>query len=170
MKFLHKSSPECTSSELDIFMVPATQSSILSARWVELSNENNTLDGETPIRFVIPATGENYTDLANTYLYLQVEITNKNANVTDKIALGPVNNFMHSMFSQVEVSLGDTLITPQTNLYPYRAMVETLLNYSEDSKKSYLTSAMYYQDKAGVMDSILLDGTGIDVKTLNSGW
>jgi len=36
-------------------------------------------------------------------------------------------------------------------------MLETLLNYSEDAKTSQLTSALFYKDQAGVMDSIDFD-------------
>ena len=33
-------------------------------------------------------------------------------------------------------------------------MLETLLSYGEDTKKSQLTSALFYKDEAGVMDSV----------------
>ncbi|CAB3988842.1 hypothetical protein BSL78_07776 [Paramuricea clavata] len=36
------------------------------------------------------------------------------------------------MFSQVNVSLNDKLITPSATTYPYRAMIETLLNFGPD--------------------------------------
>ena len=73
---------------------------------------------------------------------------------------------MHSQFSQVEMSLGDTLVTPSTNLYPYRAIFETLLNYGRDSKESMLTSELFYKDTAGQMNAIETDST----KDNNIGW
>jgi len=54
-----------------------------------------------------------------------------------------VNLFLHSLFSQVDISLNGTLITASTSTYPYRAMLETLLSYGEDAKTSQLTSALY---------------------------
>ena len=33
-------------------------------------------------------------------------------------------------------------------------MLETLLSYGEDAKKSQLTSALFYKDQAGRMDSV----------------
>jgi len=50
--------------------------------------------------------------------------------------------------------LNGTLITASTNTYPYRAMLETLLSYGEDAKKSQLTSALFYKDQVGRMDSL----------------
>jgi len=70
------------------------------------------------------------------------------------------------MFSQVDVSLNGALITLSTNNCPYRAVLETLLSYGEDDKTSQLTSALFYKDQPGVMDSIEFDG---DVGARNSG-
>ena len=75
-------------------------------------------------------------------------------NLAADAAVGPVNLFLHSLFSQVDISLNGTLITASTNTYPHRAMLETLLSYGKDAKKSQLTSALFYKDQAGTMDSI----------------
>ena len=37
-------------------------------------------------------------------------------------------------------------------------MIETLLSYGGDAKESQLTSALFYKDTAGEMDSHVLDG------------
>ena len=44
--------------------------------------------------------------------------------------------------------------------YYYRALLETLLSYGGDAKKSQLTSALYYHDQADRMDSVAFDATG----------
>ena len=59
----------------------------------------------------------------------------------------------HSVFSQIDILLNGTLITHSTNTYPYRDMLETLLSYGEHSKKSQLTSALFYKDEASKMDT-----------------
>jgi hypothetical protein len=66
--------------------------------------------------------------------------------------VGPVNNFLHGLFSQVGVSLNGTLITSSTNIYADRAYIETLLNYGLEAKSSQLTFAQFYKDGAGKMD------------------
>ena len=61
---------------------------------------------------------------------------------------------MHALFSQVEVYLNNKLVTPSSTLYPYRACMETVLNFSKDAKASHLTSALFYKDQAGKMVAV----------------
>jgi hypothetical protein len=63
-----------------------------------------------------------------------------------------LHNYLHSLFSQVDVLLNGTLITSSINTYAYRAYIETLLSYGTDAKSSQLTSALFYKDEAGKMD------------------
>ena len=65
-----------------------------------------------------------------------------------------VNLWLHALFSQVEVFLNNKLVTPSSTAYPYRAYIETILNFSKDAKDSHLTSALFYKDKAGKMDLV----------------
>jgi len=64
------------------------------------------------------------------------------------------------MFSQVDVSLNGTLISSSTNAYPYRSMLETLLNYGEDAKKSQLSAELFYKDDAGNMEETIVAAAG----------
>ena len=101
------------------------------------------------IEFDISGTGDDYIDLANTILHVKAKITqNDGTKLPADAATGPVNLFLHSLFSQVDISLSGTLITASINTYPYRAMLETLLSYGQDAKTSQLTSALYYKDTA----------------------
>jgi len=59
---------------------------------------------------------------------------------------------MHSLFSQVDVSLNGVSITNQVKNYPYRAYIENLFSYGPDAKMSQLTSALFYKDDPGKMD------------------
>ena len=63
-----------------------------------------------------------------------------------------MNNFLHSMFKQVDVFLKEKQVTQATGTYAYRAYLETLLNYGPSVKDSQLTAAMFYKDTAGTMD------------------
>ena len=143
---------------LDLFSVPPTQTSMEQGSWVEYHPLTAVTDG-SPIEFDISGTGsgtgEDYVDFGNTMLYIRAKITQiGGGNLANDAAVGPVNLFLHSLFSQVDISLNGTTITASTNTYPYRAMLETLLSYGEDAKKTQLTSALFYKDKAGKMDSV----------------
>ena len=134
MAFIHEGSCECTKSELDLFSVPPTQTSMEQGSWVEYHPLTTVRDGG-PIEFEISGSGsgEDYIDFANTVLYVKAKITaNDCTNLAADAAVGSANLFLHSLFSQVNISLNGTLVTPSTNTYPYRAMFETLLSYGED--------------------------------------
>ncbi|MCB2621752.1 hypothetical protein KQ786_15240, partial [Listeria monocytogenes] len=45
--------------------------------------------------------------------------------VTRKDVVAPVNNFLHALFNQVDVSLNDKLISSSAGSYAYRAYIET---------------------------------------------
>ena len=143
MAFVHHESNECSKSELDLFSIPSTQTSISKGQWIEyhpLSNITET----GPIEFNVSGSGEEYLDLARTQLHVKAKITKANSTALDlNEQVGPVNLFLHSLFSQVDVSLNERLISPLTDTYPYCAMIETLLNNGEDAKSSQLTMSLF---------------------------
>ena len=107
------------------------------------------------IQFICAANPDVYTDLANSYLHVKAKVTKANgADLDADEPIGPVNLWLHSLFSQVELFLKNKLITPSSTAYPYRAYRETILNFSKDAKSSHLTSALYYKDRPGKLDSV----------------
>ena len=152
MAFVHPLSSECLKSELDIFSVPPTQTSIESGSYVEYNPISSIHDG-TPIEFVISGSGQDYIDLANTQLFVKLDVRKAdNTAIVDASQVGPVNLLLHSLFSEVDVKLNDVLITTSNNTYAYRAYLETLLSYGSESKNSQLSAALYSKDDAGKMD------------------
>ena len=159
MAFVHKQSCEGVKTELDLFTVPPTQTSIVDSHVVELQ-PMASLDSGGPIEFLIPGSGDDYLDLANTILHVQVKVTRANGDDLDLAdPVGPVNNWLHSLFGQVDVSLNGTLVTQSTNTYAYRAFIETLLSYGADAKGTQLTGQLWYKDTAAHMDAVeIVDG------------
>ena len=116
MALVHEQSCECTKSELDLFSVPPTQTSIKQGSWIEYHPLTTVADG-SPIEFDVGASGEDYIDFANTMLYVKAKITRADGtNLAVDSPIGPSNLFLHSLFSQGDVSLNGTLITASTNL------------------------------------------------------
>lgn len=157
MAFLHAHSCECVKSELDLFTLPPTQTTIENSQWIQYK-PLSSLSQDSPIEFTIPGTSEDYLDLAHTMLKLQVSlyaITNIPDDKKDNANfIGPVNNLLHSLFSQVDVYLNQTLVSPPHNNYAYRAYIETLLNYDGEAKNSHLGSVLWANDTAGKMNSV----------------
>lgn len=144
---IHKDSHACAKSELDLFLIPPTQTAIEKGYFVEYHPIGNIRDG-VPVEFSISGSGEDYFDLSSSYLYVKAKIVKGDGtDLTDKDHVAPVNLFLHSLFSQVDVSLNERAISSSSNMYPYRAYIETLLNYGEDAKKSLLTCECFYKDE-----------------------
>ena len=89
-----------------------------------------------------------------------------NTPITNTDQVGPVNLLLHLLFSEVDISLDDTVVTSSNNTHAHRAYLETLLSYGPSAKKSQLTSALYYKDVAGHMN----DANSHDAEALNDGF
>lgn len=50
------------------------------------------------------------------------------------------------------------MISSSNNTYPYRAIIEKLLNYGHDAKISQLSSELCYKDTAGKMNAYKENG------------
>ena len=146
MALVHPNSCECTKSELDLFEVPPTQTSVEHGYW-EQKGLTSALTDQGPYEFAVSGAGDEYIDLANTYLFVKAQIVADDDTALDAGAdAGPVNLWMHSLFSDFSVSLNEKLVSPPTSLYPYRAYIETLLSYGPAAKESQLTGVMWYKD------------------------
>ena len=87
------------------------------------------------IEFAVSGAGEDYIDLANTYPFVEAQIMDDDDTALDGGAdVGSVNLWMHSLFSDVSVSLNENLVSSPTSLYPYRAYIEILLSYGPAAK------------------------------------
>ncbi|MDJ0933677.1 hypothetical protein [Breoghania sp.] len=151
-------------SELDLFTVPPTQTSIDHGQWVEY-HPLATITDSGPLEFNISGSGEDYIDAGNTLLSLQAQIVKADGtNLPDDAMVGPTNLWLHSLFSQVDVSLNEKLISPSTNTYPYRAYLETLLSYGPAAKESQMTAALWYKDTAGHMNATTTDNEGLEAR------
>ncbi|CAF1140237.1 unnamed protein product, partial [Brachionus calyciflorus] len=96
-------SNECTKSEFDLFMTSSINTSIVSGDWYEI-NPTSSLSVGTPIEFRYEGSTNHYLQLSITSLYLQVSIYKDKVLVTGDDATAPINNFLHVLFSQVDLS------------------------------------------------------------------
>ena len=167
MSYVHPFSKRCDKSEVDLFRVPPTQQSLERGRWIDYAPISSVQNPDSAITFLIAGTDE-YIDLSKTILTVTGNIMKKDG--TTKLDGGaqsnvaPVNNFLHSLFRQVDVYLNGKQVTPAMGTYAYRSYIETLLNYDVSAKQSQFSSALYYKDTAGEMDS---NGSLPSAKTLN---
>ena len=142
------------SSELDIFNLPSTQTSIESSSFLHYEPVSSfSDDGDAPIDFVIPSAIEHYIDLAHTMLYVKARIQPNEETPAENLKVAPVNNLLHSVFNQIDVFLNQKLVSPPNNAYPYTVYIESLLNYSPIAKESHLMAGLCYDDTAGLFEA-----------------
>lgn len=164
MAFIHNLSEECVKTELDLFTVPYTQTSIEKSTFLEIP-PISALTDSGPIEFFISASGEDYLDLNDSYLYTRVRITNPDGTVLANAAdVGFINYPGCSLFSQVDIMLGDRLITQSSNTYPYRGIIECLLNYGKDTLDTQFSTGLFCKDTGGKMDDTSITGDNLGLE------
>ena len=167
MSYVHPFSKRCDKSEVDLFRVPPTQQSLERGRWIDYAPISSVQNPDNAITFLIAGTDE-YIDLSKTILTVTGNIMKKDGktklNGGAQSNVAPVNNFLHSLFRQVDVYLNGKQVTPAMGTYAYRSYIETLLNYDVSAKQSQFSSALYYKDTAGKMDE---NGSLPSTETLN---
>jgi hypothetical protein len=121
----------------------------------------SSLTDQGPYEFAVSGAGDDYIDLFNTYLFVEAQIVNTDgSNIDPDMDVGPVDLWMHSLFSDVRVSLSEQLVSPTTSMYPYRAYIETIFSYGPAAKESQLTGVMWDKDTQGQHEKKTTDNKG----------
>ena len=137
---------ECTLSDTDLFSPAFTQSDLQHGCYQDVF-PNSQLDDHGPVEFVIRNSSDKFIDLANTTLKLKIQIKKSDGtDLGDADVVGSLNYIIGSMFNQVEVSLGNTLISLSNNMFAIRAYLEMILNHGSDAKNSQLQMGLYRKD------------------------
>ena len=132
-KSVHKDSNDRSSSSLDLFLVPPTQSSFQKGKSIDYHPITSLSDGGL-IEFKVSGSGKEFLDLARSYLYLKVEISKADGtNLDGASKVGFANYPIASLFNQVDVILGGKLISSATNTDAHCSILEMLLNYDKEA-------------------------------------
>ena len=145
-------------SELDLFGKPSVQTSIEHTTEKDHYPRSSMIESG-PLEFTI--TKNEYLDLSSTYLHLTASISVGGVTTpTEDDKVAPVNNWVPSLFSHVDVSLNGKMVSSSSNTYAYRAYIETLLTFGKAYKKTFLTNYMWYKDTAGHMNDLRDENVG----------
>lgn len=145
-------------AELSIFSRPIQILGVTGKQTVTCYPVNDyTTQG--PIQFCLAAHNSQYIDLKHIRLNVTAKIVKHKDNgaleppADNKGSCGVVANFLHSMFSRVDVSLQSKLLTHSDNNYPYLAYLKALL-YTTDGEKSKLDAQLFYPDTPGEFNGL----------------
>ena len=91
----------------------------------------------------------------NSFLKVKRKVTKASGqNLVEADKVSVIKYPVVSLFSQVDMLLGGKVISSSTNTYPYRAYIETLLNYGKEAKNAHLGMGLFYKDTAGHLDEL----------------
>lgn len=152
---------ECAKNQLKLFQTKEVQYSVLKTEQVALK-PLSTLDGAQFIQFLDQGYGDSYKNLSKAYLHLKVKLNYLKDNgdaETDavdatKIKIAPVNNFLHSLFRQVTLSLNGKQVAQNCQNYPYRSYIENVLNFDKESAHQHCQGLIWSLDTPKHFDTI----------------
>ena len=145
IRTIHPSSGHCSKNELDLFSIPDTQSAITESAYTQISPVAQINSHDGPVDFMIPTATAYFLSPSDIKMYLRGTIVNQ-----DNTAVGagddvfPENNFLHTLFSKVEIFLNDQTTAVSTCHYAYRSYLENLLNYDTDTKQTVLQKEGFF--------------------------
>ena len=146
---VHEESRIAPVPELETSTVRPTQISIEKSHYT-IHRPTSVLENSNLIDLLLMPS-DDYTKLDESLLTLEVEVEMKkdgsHATVGDWKALKCCNYLMHSMFKNIEVTLGDKIITQSNNTYPYRAETEASIGFNKCSKETHLALAFWDEDE-----------------------
>ena len=155
---------ESIPDEVDVF-APILQQNIIKDDFDQEYLPVNAIQAGAPIEFSIKSANDHYLDLDESRMIVTTKITKANGTDMDNnLQAAPVNLMLHSMFREIDVTLNDTPASDPNSLYPYRAYLETLLNYSEEVQKNRLLTEGWVKDTAAQMAVTDLAGANIGLK------
>ena len=161
MSLIDVDSAECTKTELEIFKVPPTQTSIEKSRYVK-HHPITSLSKGSPVEFRCRTSGTEYLDLSSLLLYTKNRIIRGNGEdlpaldagaMPDRTKVSVCNYFGSTRWKSVDVHVNGRCLSDSNNLYSYRAIMELLLSYNSNALKSQFAAAMFEMDE-GVMDNV----------------
>lgn len=115
---MHRESCMCGMENLELFQVPPTNIALEESKWMEYYPISSTLQSETaPIEFDIQGQGDEYIDLSQTYVQIVCKFTKDDGTALTgaNTSVTPVNNIIHSLFSEIDVTLNGKIIMVETN-------------------------------------------------------
>lgn len=167
---IHEMSSTTSLPEFDYFGVPQTQEAV-DMDMVRRILPRNSLQSGGPIEFIIENGPNEFLLFYETYLKLKLKVTLNKDGATaltagDYANCFPENYLLHSFFKQVDITIGDKIITMSSETYPYRAYIETLLGCADTVKKTYLSAARWYESESDAK-TIIKPSTAGAAKTIS---
>ena len=124
-----------------------------------------TIQHGAPSEFMVKGSNDLYLDLNNSRLHVLVKITNEDGSNIGANTADPINLPLHSMFREISLELNGRNVSDTSPLYPFRAYLETLLNFSKETQDTRLQCEGWTKDSSGNMGVTEVAGTNAGLNT-----
>jgi hypothetical protein len=147
MALINEFSHPTIRGQADLFGLPPTDTTVESSFYAEYKPLVNIQDNDAKIDFRIVGNASQYLDLSDHFCSLRVKvIAGDGSDLAANAPVSTTNLFMHSLFSQCDVTINNQLVSTSNNCYMYKAYMETLLSYGRDYMNSQGTCPLFYFD------------------------
>ncbi len=138
----------CSKNEIEFFEPRQINTVMQQGKFVDVHPTSTVSASDAPIEFFVNGSSDDYIDLNQTMLVVRCSVTKEDGTTSlgATKSIAPVNNFMHSLFSDVSLVLGDKQVEGGTFMYPYRAYFHNLLTYGSSTKKGLLRTVGWVKD------------------------
>ncbi len=132
--------------ELSLFAEPWPSQGINKIQLIEYRPVTQ-LNDNSVVEFQVPSSGMQYLDLGNTKLHMKLQIVKEDGSPLDgEDDVAFIATPVHSMWSQIDISLQQQSVTPAHNLHAYRAYLDKLLYTCTSSAYPQSESELYILD------------------------
>jgi hypothetical protein len=139
-------------ASLELFDKGSTEVAVTRVSYLDLVPigpiGNATGPNGGPIEFIIPKEGLQYTDLQRTLLHIRIRVLNNITGkpITSENKVGLINGVLNSLFSQVQVTFKDKLVSNGEVHHNLTSYLLDLLGSSVEAKNSHMSAAGFYLD------------------------
>jgi len=133
--------------ELRLFDEPLPQIAVESAYFVDITPSTSITESANKLEFIIHGSESDYLDLNDTMLYLKLKVVQADMKaLATTSAIAPVNYMLNAIFSDVTLSLNDTVIEGGNQMYAYKSTIETIFGFNREAKEVKLQAMGYEED------------------------
>ena len=155
-------------SEVDLFGSIMQQNVIEN----ELNREYSPLASIQPgaaIEFKVTGSNDLDLDLINSRLHVLAKINKADGTKIDANPAAPIYLTLHSMFREIGVELNSRNVGDASQLYPYRSFLESLLNYSKQTKETRLLCEGWTKNTTGHVNVTAVgeNNAGLNARAVN---
>lgn len=154
MEILNDECP-CSVNEAELFDAVPKQVVLESTRQSFYTPVTSLTSSSGVIEFSVDGSNDEFIDLNDTELVLEVKVLNseKSKDLKAEDVIAPMNNWLHTMFSEVQLEIQNKVVEGGQHLYAYKAYLYNLLSHNKSTKETQLVNSGWFKDTASAINT-----------------